>query len=167
MKLKDILSNIEERWVVGTRSDAHGAYREIFMNPDRNDIRDIEEFGGYRHGDNVRFIAVKDSQNVYVSSADVFHRTIAEEVDDLLDIGGVTNNFSGMGNIEGSKIEVTDFSDVFIEFEGYEMSFQTICEDILDGKYDWMERYNFDLGLIKEIAEDELEELKKYWEEED
>lgn len=159
MKLKKILKEIKERWVMGTEATEKGEYREIFMNPSPNELSDIEEYGGMRYGDDMRFIAVKKTQNVYISSADVFHRTIAEEIDELDPVEGVYMNFSGIGKYRNGIVEINDYSDVF-DFEGYEPWLYELCKDLVGGRYDWLTKYNFDLSYIVGVAMDELEYLK-------
>lgn len=157
--LKEILSDIEERFVSDTKSTEGNDYREIFQNPSRSEFRDIVDFSGRRMGDSIRFIAVKESMNVYCTSADVFHRTMVREIDEIDRMEGVYGNFSGMAELEGGEVEVSHWSDVF-EMEGYFPFLYELCEDLINGDYDWMERYNFDLSLIKDVAREEKEFLE-------
>lgn len=157
MKLKKILSDIKEEWHTETQSSMDKEYREIFKNPTQSDIRDIIEYGGDRLGDDIRFIADRRSQNVYATSADVFHQDMFEEIDEFTD--DVKNRiFSGIGDWNGRVIKISYFSDLLIEDE---TGLYVASRNVVEGKYDWMERYNFDLSDIKDVAEENVESLEK------
>ena len=158
MKLKDILSEIKEEWLSGTTATIKGKYREIFINPTSGELRDIKEFGGVREGDNLRFIAMKGSQDVYASSADVFHRTIVEEIDGLVQ-EDIWENFSGIGNVDrNGMVNITGFSDFILKDKNY---LYDVCTDIVNGEYDWLALHNFDMSYIFTRAENKRKRLMR------
>lgn len=156
--LKKLLSEIKEKWYSGTKSNQNGDYREIFVNPSKSDIKDIEEFGGFRFGNGFRFIADKYKKKVYVGSGDVFHMTIAEEIG-MDNHEMINEHFAGIGKKDGNKIKANGFTDAY-EISAFRESYANLCIEIIDGEYDWMERYNFNLKYIKDLAKDELEWLR-------
>lgn len=91
--LKQILNKVEEEWVAGTKSTTRNEYREIFKNPSKSEINDILEFEGNK-SNNIRFIAVKRTEDIYVTSIDVFHITIVYEIDEFENSWDIVNNFS-------------------------------------------------------------------------
>lgn len=161
MKINKILDRLQEKWYKETISSHNNDYREIFINPSINDILDIEKYGGTRSDrlrtNDVRFIADISKKNVYVTSADVFHNDIINEVSELR--GFPNDYFSGMGEIRKSgSIHITDISDYLLDFEHKDDLIKQF-RLILEGKYDWMERYHFELGNIKIMASDYLDSL--------
>lgn len=153
--LKQILNKVEEEWVAGTKSTTRNEYREIFKNPSKSEINDILEFEGNK-SNNIRFIAVKRTEDIYVTSIDVFHITIVYEIDEFENSWDIVNNFSGIGEVFGGrKIEVSEkFSDYLYE---YPNKLYNRCAEIVDGDYDWMERYNFDLSGVKEFMKSKID----------
>lgn len=143
---------------MGTQATIKGEYREIFVNPTPNEINDIIEYGGVREKDDVRFIAIKNSRDLYITSADVFHRTIVKEVDELRE-GDAIKNFSGMGSVNSDKIKVSYLSDL-INNKATKGQKWDISKDLVEGEYDWLENYNFNLEYIKEKAEKMKTELE-------
>lgn len=156
--VREILDELEEQFHKGVES-RYGDYLEIFVNPDIDEIRDLK-----KKSDVVRFIAVKKEKKVYVSNSTLLHREMVRKAD----IGrGSKNevifNFSALGDIEGNKILVTHLSDGF-RFSENSNELEALCYEISSGKFDWLEKYNFDLSKIKPWAEDKLEELRLDWE---
>lgn len=156
--IKAILENLNEKWYKGVKSsEGNRDYREIFKNPSRNEILDIERYGGSRSdgviNSDIRFIADKKYKEVYITSADVFHRDIMDEVDVLT--GNITDYFSGMGRVKNNgNIELSDVSDYFW---GSPKKLNSLLDDIVSGDYDWMERYNFSLRKLKYKIKDGVE----------
>lgn len=158
MKLNQILKNLREEWESSTDSMQGGEYREIFVNPTKQELRDLEEFSGMS---TVKFIADSDKREIYVTSSDVYHYKIAEEVG--LNSNYEMTKYSGKGNISGGLVEATAFCDALnfnrqLKYEpDYLERAEEIYSEIINGEYDWMEKYNFDLSVVKERSKVWLE----------
>lgn len=159
MELKSILNKVEEEWVMGTKATRAKEYREIFKNPSKSELEDIIEFGGERLGSDFRFIAIKDGKDVYVSSADVFHITMTNEIEGLGSTD-IYENFSGIADWNRGIVRVKHYSDFYYE-EGFEKYLYKVSTDILEGRYDFLIKYGFDLSLIEEEAMKQKRDLEK------
>lgn len=145
------LREILEKFKGSSRSRVTGEYREIFVNPDRNELRDL--ISNYER-DSVRFIADSGNENIFVSSGDVWHIDILDEIE-YLGRDSVFDTFWGIGDFVNGEIEINSFSD---EYDGSILDrYLELCECILDGEYDWLKRYHFNLSEIKWIAEEEID----------
>lgn len=137
MKLKNILRDIREKWVAST--EYLNEYVEIFKNPSKKEIIDLKS-----ESEDVRFIALEGEGDVYVTHSFMFHPDLAEELGINEDY---KDNFSGIGRIDRGVIIAYALSDVInLRKDKY----NNLKEKILNGDYDWVERYNFDLSTIKE-----------------
>lgn len=151
MKLKKILSDMKEEFYKGAESSVDiGEYREIFKNPTQQELNSLEEETG-RY--TVRFVAVKEEQNVYVASIDVFHEDIAYKIG-IKGIREALDNFAGIGEIYEGNVDVYGLSDNYMDYSDKK---EQLYKDIGEGKYDWLEeKENFRIGEIRREAEKEL-----------
>lgn len=149
--LKQILSRIKEGWVDTVRGRGKSEYNDVFENPSRKEIKELKS---QSERDVVRFIADSRKEKVYVVSLENFHVDIIEVVDSLTR-DSIFHTFWGLGNISLGEIEISSFSD---EYDGSILDrYLELCNNIIDGKYDWMEKYRFDLYEIKSIAKEEID----------
>lgn len=142
---------IDEKYVKGTKKA--GEYREIFVNPTKQEVVDIENFDGVKWGNNVRFIALKENKKVYTSTGDVLHWMIKDVAD--LSNSDVAGSFRGMGVADFGEITVTKFGSNISDKEK-----RMMANDLINGEYNWMEKYNFDLSKIKQKAKNVINEQK-------
>lgn len=170
-----ILNNINEKWVSSTKT-RFGNYREIFVNPSKEDLKDVidsdlenKKYGLLVQGD-IRFLASRDSKTVYVATSDLMHWRMGEELG-YKQYDTYKKFFCGEGKYKNGKIEVIRFSDIyedryetFVEYgldeNNIVPSYIEICEELLSGKYDWLRRYNFDLSKIKSIVNRQIDDLR-------
>ena len=131
MRLKEVLFNIREDFEVGYE-DRFGEYQEIFKNPSWREIKDITE-----NDINFRFIADKDKNHLYVAGVNVLHDDIQSKV------GGFKKHyfdlFSGIAIKKGIRNIKVYLNNLNCNIE----------DEILEGEYDWVEDYYFDLNLLK------------------
>lgn len=164
-KLKCLLDNVKERWEGSTKSMQKNDYREIFANPTKQELRELEDINN-SDSNIIKFIAVKNKREVYVASYDVYHYKIAEEVG--VDSDYEMKNFPGKGRIENGVVNVTVYSDA-LNFkkemkydEKYMERAEVLYKEVLDGVWDWVEKYNFDLKELKKRTDVWLEKgIKK------
>lgn len=152
--IRNILENLKEEFMTDSKSNVTGDYREIFVNPSRSEIRDLNETEI-----TVRFIADKRNRDVFVAGEDVFHERIAKEIG-MNSYEWIKECFAGVGSIVNGKIQPEDFTDAYHN-ESNMSDFKILLKDILTARYDWLERYNFDLYYINDVAEEELEWIQE------
>lgn len=148
MRIKSIIENINEKWD-STIQAKSGKYVDIFKNPSRRDIK--EALGDIRSGyGELRFVADNEYKDVYVWNADtsLFHIKV---------IRG--KNLGGIGVYKGVAVYNAGELEVKIGESNIDTD-DILLLDILDGEYDWLERYNFDLSVVKEYAKEEEEYLR-------
>jgi hypothetical protein len=155
-----ILKELKEEFYTNSESSITSKYREIFVNPSRKEIADlVEEYGR----NTVRFIADKRKKKVYVAASDVFHSDIAKDVG-LEGYYFFMNTFAGTGKFTQGKILVTDWTDYFNDEEDDILRrLEELSWEIIEGDYDWLERYNFALDLIEGTARDEIAFIEDYF----
>ena len=153
MKLKRVLSDIKEDYFASVRSVMGDDVRELFVNPDRSELRDLIEETGDIY---VRFIADKRKEKVYLSSSDVVH------VDIAMSVGYSYNElhesdylFAGTGIYKEGYVEVNYFGDT----QKGERTIKRLSKEILEGNFDWMEKYPFKMDKMEEIARDFVDEV--------
>lgn len=140
--LKELLEGIQEKFVIGF--DDEGDYIEIFKNPTGDKIISVSNFG--REKDALRFIADLDNRDVYIASTDIIHQTIAKEAN--LNWNEVkTRFFPGIAYF-WDRVLVVDYE--FLKFSGGLYNLDKIIEDILDGEYDFLRKFRFDIEELKE-----------------
>lgn len=162
-KINEIVTKIDEKWIKGTKSTFKKEYREIFKNPSKEELLQLDELGIEKYGENIRFIAINKSKNIYVTSADVFHTSMKREIPELVP-EDFTTTFSGAGGFKRGKVEVTWWTDELNDPK-HERSLYNICKEVILGDYDWIERYNFELGLFKQRAKKEVLRMGVVYEE--
>ena len=147
MKINRILRILNEEWYT-TVPDKSGEHVDVFINPSRRDIKDALEGEIGRGYGEVRFVADGGNENVYVWNANtsLFHRTVIDE----FSLGYV---YKGIAKYDAGDLEVK-VGESNIEHD------DMLLMNILDGNYDWMERYNFDLSIVKDYAEEEEEYIR-------
>lgn len=129
-RLKKYLNSVEEEFVIGYR-DLFDNYKEIFKNPSRKEYLEITE-----EDRNFRFIADKNKKDLYVADVGVLHEDIQKQ------IGMKTHYFdlfSGIAFFEGNYINIS-----------YDNLNCNIDDEILEGDYDWVRKYKFDIRKLKE-----------------
>lgn len=150
------LRKIDEEFIEGLKSK-NGKYREIYVNPNREEINQI--IADYDR-DNVRFLADKGKNEVYVAAADVLHNDLADKLGDsrYKYMQYMMNAFPGNGKVKSGKIVVTRWTDLFFSSDDEDLAnrLKELLKEILNGEYDWMEKYSFDLKEIKREAKEEL-----------
>lgn len=141
--IKEELNLILEKFEAGIERSWSGKYREIFVNPNKKEIADIydPDIPDWHKGD-IRFIAILEEESIYVVAADVVHITMVDAIG--LNRTNVAVDFWGIGEIQQRNIVVTGFADTYTVEAKNEMG-----KAILNGKFDWMEKYNFDLSEFK------------------
>lgn len=158
LELNKILSNIKEEWEVGGKLGVSSEYSEIFSNPEKNEIRDIMDMSGL---DTFRFIADGERRKVYTASSDIYHYKIAEEMG--LGSDYEFRMFSGKGRWDNGKVKVVEYADSlnYSDDLRYDPKYLErageLYKEVIEGEYDWMEKYNFSLDAIKEVSEIWLE----------
>lgn len=143
MRLENIVKELDEKWYKGVEIGKD--YVEIYKNPSRKDIKEIFKSGmGYGQ---VRFVANISYKEVFVWDADtpLFHNEVMME-EDIYGLKGVA--YYDAGELEVRTHESNVLSD------------DIIALDVLEGKYDWLENYYFDISIIKEYVEEEEEYLR-------
>ena len=162
--MKKILKNLKEDWVTGKKIKIQMGrdYREIFVNPSRRELKDIMDLA---NTDVFRFIADKGNQEIYISSADVYHYDMAKEVG--LGSDYEIHHLSAKGVWNEGEVKVVEFADALnydrhLKFnEKYHNRAEELYEEIINGEYDWMESYHFDLEILKKKSEVWLEKVSK------
>lgn len=158
MKLKNLLN---EDFVGSIKNAYGGAYREIFVNPSKSELLDLEEIL-----EEIRFIADKEKKEVYVVNEDVLHVNLAKVA-----VGRegkyVINNFSGQAAVRRGIVYFREFSNEYLEYyeergEKVVDLIEGIYNDIMGGEYDWLSRYYFDLNTVREIASNEVEYIIRH-----
>lgn len=134
---------LEEEFYKGAES-RYGKYVEIFKNPTVQEIKSIEE---ETQVGIVRFIADKESRDVYVNASEILHSHMVKEIDELQK-EDILEKFSGIGYVDGNKIIASELAGTYREAGTDEYS-EKISSDILEGEYDWLENKNFDLSEVK------------------
>lgn len=123
--IKAILENLHEQFAIGFE-DHYGKYHEVFVNPDKKEVRDASTvFNG-----ELRFIADKDTKKVYISDSDVLHDDIQKQIGTFRK--HYWDLFSGIALVSGGKIQV-----------GSTNSNDEPKQEVIMGDYDWLERYSF------------------------
>lgn len=155
MRLKNILSDIEEKWIEYGKSVKGNQVGGVYVNPSRKDLVDIDEQNEYR--DDIRFVANKNEEEVYVAPGFILHSVIGRVMDYNLDIL-VMLMFLGIGELKNNKeIEVKQFGDNQRFDKKGERRAESISRDIISGKYDWMGKYHFDMNSVYNLAESKLD----------
>lgn len=135
MSIREILLKLNERFVVGF--EGRNGYNEIFVNPDRKEIREVAS-----RGESFRFIGDKEIKSLYVADVNVLHEEMQEEIGNMKQ--HYFDLFSGVAINEGRYVRIY-----------YDNLNCNIDDEILEGEYDWVERYNFNIfELKKEMLED-------------
>lgn len=148
-RIKNILENlkrINESERIEVKSSSFGQDRVLFKNPNEDDIEEIMDITN-----NIRFIALKDEE-VYVTSDDVFEEDIIKEIPDISSVRMLGFTFAGEGRIKSNQIEVTGFSDKYIE-NNQKRKLYNVAQSILEGEYEWLSNYNFILDSVIREAE--------------
>ena len=153
MKIDKILENLNEKFYKGFKHKyMDNNYFEIFINPSLRELKDL--ISNSKHW-KLRFIADKKTKKVYLVDSEVIHGVIADEIalsDDY------RNLLSGIGTF-GGKFEILSLS-YDIESKIKHNKGSQLVDDILDGEYDWLDRYNFDIDEFKnEYLQDFLKGL--------
>ena len=155
MKLKNILEDLKEEFAGHLQIGWSGDEYPVFLNPTLQEIREVVADDGY-----IRYITTfegnKYSKEVYVWNADgAMHTDASEYLNIRLD------DLYGVAKLEGRKLLIG--SEVL---PGYNPDFrirERDLKDILDGYYDWLEEYGFDIGRVKEeYNEEDLEKEMDY-----
>lgn len=154
MNVESILNNIYEVYDFTTK-DYKGNMVEVFKNPTKKELMDIVPdssgtgvgsstlLGNFKR-DKVRYLVYKDDVYVWNTENMYLHQDLANDkgfgiIDDIDDL------FAGVGRYKSGKIR--DYNIKYIT--------DKTKEDIRDGKFDWLRRYNFDLKPMKDSL--------KYW----
>lgn len=150
--IREILIKLNEEFYGGFK--VNGEYVEIFKNPSKEEIRDVANDN--RFGESfVRFLALYDIEDLYIWSADILHDEIDYKLDFVTYDEMIDKYFSSHGSFSGSEIliEKQDLDDLYNSKVR-----ERICREIIDGKYDWLSRYYFNIDVMKESAIYFLEE---------
>lgn len=149
MKLKRVLNKVEEEFVAG-KNPMRGDYTEIFKNPTLDEIEDsLREWGEYP---NLRFLAIKNSRDVYVWNPSLIHKNVQNEV-------GLSFKEMKYENLAGIAIYVNrelvfGMSNI-ASMDKYRR--RELAEEILNNEWDWIEDYRFNIFPMKEDCEKYLE----------
>lgn len=139
--LKKYLEEIKEEFVTGY--EGRFDYIEIFKNPSLDELMSFEDY--------VRFIALQEERDLYISSVDILHYNILLEAGVKGDINNIlVSNFPGVGKIEGKRVLVENISEM-IEYD-YPKRYDNLIKEIERGDYDWLEDYRFNLSELKGIV---------------
>lgn len=138
---------LDEKWDRTVRAKS-GKHIDVFKNPSRSDIKDAlgDEIGG-GYGE-IRFVADRDYKDVYIWNANtsLFHIDVIND----LNLGYV---YKGIAEYNAGDLEVR-IGESNVEED------DRLLLDILNGEYDWLDKYNFDLSVVKDYAEEEEEYLE-------
>ncbi|MFW6007653.1 MAG: hypothetical protein ACOCP8_00190 [archaeon] len=120
-----------------TVEDHFGDIVEIFVNPTINDITDVKNSSGIFDTNQIKFLIDQDSKQIYIwSGTKVYHHI---ELINKLGLNGNTSNiFNGAVEFNGGKFLLNSTNCL-----GYDN------EKLLNGDYDWIEQYYFDLNELK------------------
>lgn len=137
-KSQRLLEMLNEEWVTGIERSrgAETFYYEIFKNPKPSEIKDLLDQSRYYKG--ARFLADPKRKEVYVWSSDVLHSKVFEHMGYSVSFAygkfwaGTSDYFSGKFLVNKEELV------------------KRVAKGLLDGDYDFMERYGFDLSLVKE-----------------
>lgn len=149
MELKRILSDIEERFYKG--DNVRGEYYEIFKNPSLDEIREVLN-DKYEGDEEIRFIADYQEEDVYIASTELVHSDIAD-LSDLAWSSSVVDKryFPGIAYYRGTELEVDVY---FLECSVGLYNVEKIIDDVLNGEYDYLERYYFNVNKLKREVEE-------------
>ena len=140
--LKTILSDIKEKYYDTEKISGYfgDSYVELFKNPNRREIED--SLGKW---DTIRFYIYDGDVYIWDSGKSYLHHDFIKNL-------GLSNH---RGNIAG-QAEYRDGRLVVIETT---VMSEARSLDVLEGKYDWLERYYFDMGNWKKELEVKVGEL--------
>lgn len=151
IKLNSILEDIKEKYAAYiTRRWGDGEY-PVFVNPEFKEIQEAVSDDGY-----IRYITTLNGEHfgkeVYIWNANMgMHTEVAKNIFvELEDLFGVAK-LEGRELLIGAKILPDFMSDLRISKED--------LRDILEGRYDWLEDYYFNIEKVKEVYN--KEDLKR------
>lgn len=150
-KLKSILKSLKEDFETGY--EVRGEYVEVFVNPIFDEIKEC--------GSVIRFTAIGHKKKVYVINAfKTTHPNLGHNI-------GYTHAhmngdaFAGIGYIDGNEVVVREVSEE--NMGAMNERILEMFEEVVNGKYDWLKDYRFNLKKIKEKLDNILkEEEEKY-----
>lgn len=142
-KIDYIINNISEKFInsIGWK----GKTFEILENPSRDEIESILD-----DYDTLRFIADSRKKNVLIFSSELLHFQAVRKFNIDIDV----DNFTGVAYYENGKI-VSDIEDViggkYMGVNYFDTSDlqKFISEKIIEGDYDYLKRYHFDINHLK------------------
>lgn len=146
--IRSILENLKEEFHSGKESK-WGDYTEIFVNPNMDEIREsLRERGTVT----LRFLAVKRERKLYIWNPELIHKDAADEV-------GISfnemkeNNLAGVALFENNQLYFGQSNVASID----KYRRRELAEEVLNGDYDWLEDFYFNLNPMKEDCENFLE----------
>lgn len=146
MKINSILSRLEEKFH-SSKNSQFGGYVEIFKNPTLDEIKVSLRKADPNFGEknsHLRFLAIKDREEVYVWNPLVTHVEVEKDVKmkfrEMKDY-----NIAGMAELINNRL-VPNFKmmDSVISRRKSE-----IVVEIKNGEWDWLEKYHFDLSELE------------------
>ena len=134
LKIQKILNNLKEGYVTTLKSAWKDGVVEIFINPSREEI--LNSLGEYKE---VRFIVDRRNNSVYIWEAgSLMHSDVSKKVDE------VPNNYLkaliGTADYKNGSLKIKRF--------GEEININRV-EEFVDGEYDWLENYYFEIEETK------------------
>lgn len=142
-----VLNNLSEKFYKGLNFNVHGDdyYYEIFKNPNKSEIKDCLRANVWGASyDALRYLAVKDTGEVYIFHPDITHNSIKHEVgisfEDMKE-----KNLAGVAEFKGNKLcPRYELMDIVTKWRRRE-----IKKELDEGVWDFMERYYFDLSELR------------------
>lgn len=143
MKINKILNNLSEKFYKGGKF--RGEYVEVFKNPTLDEIRSAcEEDYNY-----IRFVADKYKEDLYVWNGDILHMDIVKVVKEFNYSELKNKYFACHGVLDGRNVHVSD--EDLADMGSREC--ERVCLEIINGDFDWLDMYNFDIDVLRESAE--------------
>lgn len=139
--IEGIITNLNEKFFISTES-RYGDYIEIFKNPKMDEIKSIAtKRDRYK---SVRFFIEKNRRTIYIWNPEAIHKDVAIEFGYSFE-EMKNKNLAGVAILQGSKL-IFGHSNI-ATIDKYRR--RELSEEILNGEYDFMEMYYFDLDPMK------------------
>ena len=153
MKIDKILENLNEKFYKGFKHK-HEGYTEVFLNPSLKETREVASLSrGF-----LRFYASSVHEDLYIWNSEVLHH----EIENVIGIRVGLMQEWGIQSIAELKDGKVKFA---IDWYGDNVNNKVLynaCIDVLDGKYDWLSKYGWDMGYMKETAKKKVRELERF-----
>lgn len=153
-----ILNQLYEKKVGEVKSPILKNKLEIYKNPTEEEVSEVVE----REFQYLKFIADPRSRDVYIVKDFVEHDELARALGFDKE-RYLIEKFPGTAKLRGDKLEV---AGIAMEYDSFDNIWglnrlEDLLTSIINGKYAWLQKYNFDLSEVKPRIEDEIIRIEK------